>query len=196
MPLANRAIRPALARLTGTDGRQAGVDLESHRVGTRIDEAHLRIDALPTGKVGRVGHGARHIKARCDIARRNAISETILQSDPQHRQGLGLAPCVLDARAHGDEPGSRRICGCAKLPHIVGAQVPVRHELHTERAVERGQRAAEARVDGELVAIVIHDLCQQHEQRECGESTPGAGTEPRQRNLVDPASHCDCGCFG
>ena len=74
---------------------QAGVDLESHGVRSRIDEAHLGIDALAAREEGGGGRECGQIRARRHIARGDAIAEAILQRDAQQRQRLRLCAAFL-----------------------------------------------------------------------------------------------------
>jgi len=110
-------------------GREASVDLEAHGIGSRIHEAHLGVDALTTREVGRVGHGVRHIEARRNIARGDAVAEAILQRHAQQRQGLGPRACVADARAHGNGAAAPLVYDGAELAHVIGAQVVVERDV-------------------------------------------------------------------
>ena len=119
----------------------------------------------------------RQVGLRGHVARGDAVAEAVLQRHAQQRQRLGLRRAVLDAGAHRDQAATGRVRFGAELVHVVGAQVPVREELHAEGRVERGEGPVEARAGREIVAVVIDDLRDEHERGERGTDRPGVSPQ-------------------
>src|SRR5262245_34194941 len=105
-------------------GGKAGVDLEPDCLLSRINERHLRIDALTGAEQCGLGNGAWDIGARRYVARCNTVAVAILHDDAQERQRQRLRSCILQARANGELAAAVRFGGGSELADLVRGQIP------------------------------------------------------------------------
>ena len=87
--------------------------------------------------------------------------------------GSGWAAAFLRLARTVSLPFVSRAGGGAELTHFVRGEVPARHERHAERRVEARERAIEARVRRQVVAVVMDRLHRQHHAERGDPDNPG-----------------------
>ena len=132
----------------------------------------------PADKKEAGGNRARQIGLRRDVARGDAVAEAVLQGDAQQRQGLRLLRGVLDTGAHRDLSRAGVVSRGSELAHVVGAEIPARHQRDAECRVEPGERLVKALVGGEIVTVVIHDLAREQDDEHRGSHAPPVAQMP------------------
>ena len=131
----------------------------------------------PAGQKRGTGYGARQIGLRRYIPRSNTVSEAVLQGHAQQGQRLCLAGSILDTGTYCYLTGRVGGRGSTQLPDLVRRQIPPRHDRNSQHGVDGCQGTVEGRVGGKVVAVVMHDLDQQHQQKNRAAGCPHSREE-------------------